>query len=534
MTETTKPQLNRPNVVLILADDLGYSDLGCYGGEIRTPALDRLGRAGVRLTQFRTTPRCSPSRASLMTGLFPHQTGIGDLTRDDRPWGYPGSLTKHCVTLAEALAGAGYATSLSGKWHLSGSAFEPDGAWPTRRGFDEFYGIINGSANYFGPRTLMRGETPSDDPADPDFYLTDAIADQAAEFITRQASAGRPFFSYVAFTAPHFPLQAPAADIAGYDGVYDAGWEELRRARLSRMIDEGLLPADTELGDREPGRPDWDDDPNQKWQAARMQVFAAQVDRMDRGIGRIVAALEDSGSLDDTLVVFLSDNGGCAEPAPPPPPHERRTRDGRDVRAGNDPSVVPGTEDTHTTYGPDWAALSNTPFRLYKRWAHEGGIATPFIAHWPAGGLADGTVVDHPYQATDLYPTVLAAAGVPLPDAPGPEAPRPQGRVMLPSLRADTAARVGRQFWEHIGNCAVRDGRWKLVRVAGGLWELYDLPVDRVEAHDLAAARPDIVAHLAREWQAWADRVGVIPFDSIAEDYRRNGRYRKLDHTGDR
>lgn len=521
------------NVVVILADDLGYSDLGCYGGEIRTPTLDRLGRAGVRMTQFHTTPRCAPSRASLLTGLYPHQTGIGDLTTDDRPWGYPGSLTERCVTLAEALGAAGYATSLSGKWHLSGSVTEPDGAWPTRRGFDEFYGIINGSANYFGAQSLMRGESPSDDPDDPDFYLTDAIADHAAEFITRQAMADRPFFSYVAFTAPHFPLQAPEEDIAGYDGVYDAGWNELRRARLERMIDNGLLPAGTDLGDRAPGRPLWEDVPDKKWQARRMQVFAAMVDRMDRAIGRIVAALEDSGTLDDTLLLFLSDNGACAEGVPTPQ-YERRTRDGGRLRVGNDPSILPGPEDTHTTYGPDWAALSNTPFRLYKRWAHEGGTATPFIAHWPRGGLANGALVDHPYQATDVFPTILAAAGVPMPDdADRPSDPRPEGRVMLPSLRGGVAPTGGRQYWEHIGNCAIRDGRWKLVREAGRPWELYDIAADRVEAHDVATGHPDVAARLAEQWQAWADRVGVIPFESIADDYHRQGRYLEHDHALD-
>jgi arylsulfatase A-like enzyme len=511
----------RPNIVLIVADDMGYSDIGCYGGEIRTPNLDRLGRSGTRMSQFYNTARCSPSRASLLTGLHPHQTGIGILASPHRSGGYDGDLNDRCVTLAEVLGGAGYATSLSGKWHLSASVWKPSNSWPTRRGFDEFFGTLSGGGSYYDPPTLRRGEADASAEArDPAFFYTDAITDHAVGFIRRQAGAHRPFFAYVAYTAPHWPLHAPEEDVAGYDGVYDAGWDELRGRRLRRLRAEGLLGAESPLSTRDPTQPPWDAVPHKAWEARRMRVYAAQVERMDRGAGRILDQLVASGIRDDTIVVFLSDNGGCAETLPLGSPEEFRakreivpaaTRNGAHLRVGNDPGIDPGPEDTYASYGVAWANLSNTPFRLYKRWVHEGGIATPFLVHWPAGGLAGGRIVRTAFQLTDVLPTLLDAVGVDYPrQYRGREVPPPEGRSMLPALRGAPAPDAA-LFWEHLGNAAVRRGRWKLVREHRGRWELYDMDGDRSEVNDLADRHPGLVTELAAEYQQWAGRVGVLP-----------------------
>jgi arylsulfatase A-like enzyme len=533
--------VNRPNVVLILADDLGYSDVGCYGSEIRTPNIDRLGRGGVRFTQFFNTARCSPSRASLLTGLHPHQTGIGILTDADGPAGYRGSLNDRCATLAEVLGEAGYATGLSGKWHLASDMTKPSPAWPTRRGFQHFFGTLSGAGSYYQPSTLYRGETDAAvEASDPDFFYTDAIAADAASFIGESVDAGRPFFSYVAFTAPHWPLHAPAEDIERYADVYEQGWDELRKARLQRQKREGIISADAVLSDRDPQVPSWADAPDKEWEASRMRAYAAQVDRMDRGIGRIVDELERREVLDKTLIVFLADNGACAEPLPNGDPETLRTRraifpestkDGRPIRLGNCPDITPGSEDTYASYGRSWANLSNTPFRLYKRWVHEGGIATPLIAHWPAGDVRSGAIASAPFQLTDFVPTVLEATGVPYSAPAGREVLPLEGRSMLGVLRGDDEdVPQADMYWEHVGNSAVRRGQWKLVREYGSDWELYDLSEGRTEEHNVAAEYPDLVATLVADYEAWADRVGVVPMERIIELYTRTGR---LDHVID-
>jgi arylsulfatase A-like enzyme len=530
MTDSREVTVVRPNVVLVLADDLGYSDLGCYGSEIRTANLDELGRRGVRLSQFYNTARCSPSRASLLTGLHPHQTGIGVLTNDDSPDGYPGTLGDRCVTTAEVLRAAGYATCLAGKWHMSSQMRRPDDSWPTRRGFDRFFGTITGCGSYYQPGTLTRGEkdatTESDDP---DFFYTDAISAEAEEFI-REAT--QPFFLYAAYTAPHWPLHAPEADVDAYDGVYDAGWDELRRRRMDALIREGILPPDSELSDRDPTQPAWDEVSEKTWQARRMQVYAAMVERMDRGIGRIVTALRETGRLDDTLFIFLSDNGASPETLPKATAEQfrtrvdilpRGTRDGRPIRLGNTPDIDPGPEDTYASYGRAWANLSNTPFRYYKRWVHEGGIAAPFIIHWPADGVAGGTVVNTPFQLVDVLPTILDATGVEYPSSyGGRDVPPPEGRTMLPALRGESVGDAT-LYWEHTGNAALRSDHWKLVREYPYDWELYDIERDRSELHDVSALHPDVVEELSARWRRWADRVGVKPWETTLEIYRSRG-----------
>lgn len=521
----------KPNVVVILVDDMGYSDIGCYGGEIPTPNLDRLAAGGVRMSQFYNTARCSPSRASLLTGLHPHQTGIGILTEDQRPYGYPGTINDRCATMAEVLREGGYATYMSGKWHLCGQMLEPNDAWPTRRGFDQFFGTIVGAGNYWNPNTLTRDERPfTDEEMGPDFFYTDAIGAAAADFITTHAagdSRDRPFFLYTAFTAPHWPLHAPEAEIEAMRGRYAEGWDVLRARRNNRQVELGLLESAWALSDRDPDVKPWTDTPDHEWEQRRMEVYAAQVHQMDAAVGRVVAALEAAGQLDNTVLIFLSDNGGCAENLGPAwtdeladlPLHlPRATRDGRRVFRGNTPSVLPGAEDTYASYGTAWANLSNTPFREYKHWVHEGGIATPLIAHWPGGSLQAGAIRHEPYQLPDILATVLELTGVEHPSTRGADVLPPEGASMLGVWRGeqqDPGAAQRFLYWEHEGNAAVRQGNWKLVRKYPQDWELYDLSTDRTELHDVSASHPELVARLAAAYQEWADRCGVVPRERI-------------------
>jgi arylsulfatase A-like enzyme len=525
----------RPNVVLVLADDMGFSDIGCYGGEIQTTNLDRLARNGVRFSQFYNTARCSPSRASLLTGLHPHQTGIGVLTNDDRPRGYPGTINNRCVTIAEALGAAGYATCLSGKWHLAAEMHTPNEAWPTRRGFDRFFGTLTGCGSYFQPGTLTRGETNAENEAlAAGFYYTDAITDEGAAFIRDHDSTQPedPLFLYVAYTAPHWPLHARDEDVAKYRGAFDEGWDVLRERRMRRLLDLGILDGSAALSDRDPTQPAWDHAEHKAWQARRMEVYSAQIDRMDKGIGRILDALEATGRLDNTLFIFLSDNGASDE-ALPLVKLERfkersdilrlNTRNGKEVRIGNEPSISPGPEDTYASYGRAWANLSNTPFRYYKRWVHEGGIATPLIVHWPQGGLSCGSVVKTAFQLTDVLPTILEAAGAPYPTLYKGQAILPaQGRSLLAALRGESTA-DGTLYWEHTGNAAIRRGEWKLVRDYPQPWELYNISRDRSELSNVAADHADVVTELTREWEAWAARVGVIPWEVTLNMYLERG-----------
>lgn len=525
----------RPNIIVVVADDMGFSDIGCYGSEIETPNIDWLAERGVRFSQFYNTARCSPSRASLLTGLHPHQTGIGILTKDDRPHGYPGSLNNRCVTAAEILADAGYRTCLTGKWHLASNIRQVNDAWPTRRGFQKFYGTLAGSCSYFQPATLTRYESNAEQEASsqPDYYYTDAVSQEACAFI--QDSQDNPFFMYVAYTAPHWPLQAPAADIAKFRGRFDEGWDVLRARRMERLQNSGLLGESTILSERDPDELAWDAVPNKEWEARRMEVYAAQLHRMDQGIGSMLDCLKKGGQLDNTLILFLSDNGACAEVLPldgsaeafkarRPDLERLKPRNGMELRVGNDPEIIPGAEDTYASYGRAWANLSNTPFRLYKRWTHEGGIATPLIVHWPAGALKSGDIVRRPFQLTDVLPTILQAANVQYPKSyRARDLLACEGVSMLPTLRGENE-KEHTLYWEHTGNAAVRRGRWKLVREFPRAWELYDMTVDRAESFDLAARHPDVVQSLLGEWVKWATRVGARPWEDVLEGYRRDGK----------
>jgi arylsulfatase len=385
---------SRPNIVIVLADDMGFSDIGCFGSEISTPNIDALAAGGLRFNCFYNAGRCCPSRASLLTGQYPHQAGMGWMTSrsTDLP-GYRDDLSRHAVSIAEVLRGAGYSTYMCGKWHVSKSDLPTgsDDNWPTRRGFDRFYGTNKGGAGYFDPQKLYRDDTLVSVPSDPEYkparyYYTDAIADQASRFIHehRHRQANKPFFLYVAFTAPHWPLQAPADAVAKYKGEYDGGYEPIREKRFARQKERGIVPRDAELS---PVVGNWDQQPDKRWEARCMEVYAAQVELMDAGVGQIVSALREEHQLDQTLVLFLSDNGGCAEKmgretsaAPTTAKtsttagghsegiHPPFTRDGRPIRDGK--GVMPGPDDSFIAYGQNWANVSNTPLRRYKHWVH--------------------------------------------------------------------------------------------------------------------------------------------------------------------
>jgi arylsulfatase A-like enzyme len=529
----------RPNIIVILADDVGYSDIGCFGGEIQTPNLDALARNGLRFTQFYNTARCCPTRASLLTGLYPHQAGVGHMTTDSGHDGYRGELNRRCVTIAEVLRRSGYGTYMAGKWHVTQTPHvKPDGpkeSWPLQRGFERFYGTIVGAGNYFDPAMLTRDNTCITALSDPEYrparyYYTDALADQTVRFIREHhaRTPQKPFFVYLAFTAAHWPLHAPEEDIARYRGKYDAGYGPVRDARLARMKQLGLIDPRWQPA---PLKGDWAGVPNQAWEARCMEVYAAQLDRMDQGIGTVVDELRRERILDRTLIFYLQDNGGCAEsigrnrpeglprPIEPKPadyvfvehraPH---TRDGRPYRVG--PDALPGPEDTYISYGEAWANVSNTPFREYKHWTHEGGISTPLLVHWPEGipPFRRGRLESQPGHLVDIMATCVDVAGAEYPRAAGPISILPmEGVSLAPAFRGDSVGRKNPIFWEHEANRAVRTGDWKLVAKENQPWELYDLKSDRTELHDMASSQPERARELAAQWDAYAARANVLP-----------------------
>jgi arylsulfatase A-like enzyme len=512
----------RPNIVLMMADDMGYSDIGCYGGEIATPNLDRLAGNGLRFTQFYNAARCCPTRACLLTGLYPHQAGIGHMVNPKPFPGYAGDLNRSSVTIAEVLKAAGYRTYMSGKWHVT-PVSESKHNWPRQRGFDCFYGTITGAGSFYDPVTLTRDNEP--EPLEDGYYYTHAIAREASTII-EQHDGSDPFFLYVAFTAPHWPLHALEQDIAKYTGRYAAGWDALRDDRQKRMIEMGLIDEEWPLTARDPAVPAWQDAPDKEWQQRRMEVYAAQVDAMDQAIGRIVETLQTKGMLDDTLILFLADNGGCAEELrdnqnrPRPLFAPQTTPDGRSVRMGNDPAVMPGAPETYQSYGIPWANASNTPFRLYKHWVHEGGIASPLIAHWPAGITTKDELRRQPAHLIDLMATCVDLAGAEYPTSKDGNAITPmEGVSLVPAFINGELSRAQPLFWEHEGNRAIRDGTWKLVSRHNNdsQWELYDLEKDRTETDDLAGQYPQEVERLRAAWEGWANRVGVVDWDTVVQ-----------------
>ncbi len=500
-----------PNILYILADDLGYSDLGCFGGEIDTPVLDSLAHGGVRLTQFYNTGRCCPSRASLLTGQYPHRVGLGHMTTNDlgRP-GYRGVVSPEARTIAQVLQPAGYRCFMSGKWHLG----TPD---PTQHGFEEFYGTLVSAKRFFDPDHFVR--KPADHPVrsyPPDtFYGTDAVTDHALDFLQlARQTPKQPWFLYLAYNAPHFPLHAPKAEIAKYASRYDEGWDAIRTERLARMKALGIVPHDTKLsprsrwqnyGETKTGvNPAWESLPEDRRGdlARRMAIYAAMVDRLDQQIGRILENLKQAGEWDNTLIVFTSDNGACFEWDP----------FGFDIVSSNQNILhtseqleTMGSPGTFHSVGSGWANASNTPWRLYKHFNHEGGIASPGILHFPAGiRLPPGTIWHQPAHLIDLLPTAVDVAKA---TYQGP-LPLP-GQSLITQFSEPHPQR--RLYFEHQGNRAVRAGRWKLVALDDQPWELYDLDQDRTETQDLARNQPDRVTELAQAWERWGRENQVTP-----------------------
>ncbi|MEQ8790695.1 MAG: arylsulfatase [Pirellulaceae bacterium] len=534
----------RPNIIYIMSDDMGFSDIGCYGSEIDTPNLDALAADGVRFTQFYNTARCCPTRACLLTGLYPHQAGVGHMMNDRGYDGYRGELNRNCVTLAEVLGSAGYRTYMAGKWHVT-QKINPQGEydkanWPRQRGFDRFYGTIHGAGSFFDPNTLTRDNEFISPYADPEykpeqFYYTHAISDHATRFIREhhQQTGDQPFFMYVAYTAAHWPMHALERDIKKYQGKYDAGYQAVRDARYRRMLELGLI--DERATVNWPISDDWKETKYLDWDIRNMEVYAAMIDSMDQGVGRIVKALQETGQLENTLICFFQDNGGCAEgygrggvgraraaAAELAPLADdfiqnamtpSQSRDGFKMRTGK--GSMAGPADTAIGYGRGWATVSNTPFREYKHWVHEGGISTPLIVHWPAKVKRHGELETTPSHLIDLMATAVDVSGAEYPTTfhDGNKIKPMEGKSLAPAFQGQPIERDA-IYWEHEGNRAIRVGDWKLVaKGAKGPWELYNIAHDRSEQNDLAPKEPQRVEQLAAKWRAWAERANVLPLN---------------------
>ena len=509
-------QNERPNILLIVADDLGYSDLGSFGGEIQTPQLDNLASDGVLMTRFYTTGRCCPSRTSILTGLYPHRAGLGHMIRDLGEPGYRGRISDDAITIAQVLQLSGYRTFMSGKWHLGTND-------PTKHGFEEYFGTLISAQSFWNPRQYIR--LPEGSKArtydDGEFYGTNALTDYALDFLQEaRETPEKPWFLYLAYNSPHFPLQAPKSDIDKYAETYKIGWDEIRQQRIEKMKQIGILPEETVLTPRseywawaeaDPGvNPAWTNVPEERQMdlARRMAIFAAMVDVMDQNIGRVVSDLKKEHELDNTLIIFISDNGACAEWDPY----------GFDIRTGPNNILYQGDQiekmggpETYHSFGSGWANASNTPWRLYKHYNHEGGISSPFIVHWPAGIKRNGVIDNRPGHLIDLMPTILDAAETNYPaEFNGQKTIPLAGKSILPLLQGDPVDdRI--LYFEHEGNRAVDDGKWKLSALRGEDWELYDMENDRTELNDLAEKYPSTVHRLDSLWNIWADENYVTP-----------------------
>lgn len=544
----------RPNIILVMADDMGWSDIGCYGGEINTPNINGMAKHGVRFTQFYNTGRCCPTRACLLTGTYPHQAGVGHMMNDRGFDGYRGDLNDSTVTIAEVMKTAGYSTYLSGKWHVTKKVRPNSDAdkhnWPLQRGFDRFFGTIHGAGSFYDPNSLTRDNeliAPGKD-----FFYTDAIAENASKFIQDHDAEKdeTPFFMYVAFTAPHWPMHARPHNMKKYKGKYDAGWDAVRKARHQRQLEMGLVDSSWKMTPRDARSWDWDAPEKLKerdWHIRNMEVYAAMVDCLDQGVGRILDSLKKTDEFENTLVLFFADNGGCAESMgwtngvvhkdkdfkdlKPMQPGElqydmipKRTRDGIALKQGK--GVLAGPADTYIGYGLPWANASNTPFRMYKHWVHEGGISTPLVAHWPKGIPASrhNQLEKQPAHLIDLMATCVDLGQAMYPkEFKGKSITPMQGVSLRPALSGDDLGREKPIFWEHEGNRAMRDGKWKLVaKGARGPWELYDIEADRTELNDLAQAHPERAKKMADQWETWAIAAKVKPWPYDAKPKKKN------------
>jgi len=495
----------RPNIVIIMADDMGYSDIGCYGSEISTPNIDRLAANGLRFKNFYNNAKCCPSRASLLTGLYNHEAGMGNMvTNADaeiQPGPYQGFLNENCMTIAEVLRTGGHSTYMSGKWHLG----ERPEHWPLQRGFDKYFGLISGASSYFEIikepriRTMAYGNKSWTPPAK-GFYLTDAISDSAVAFINSHSKEKKenPFFLYVAYTSPHWPLHALEEDIKKYEGRYTTGWDSLRVERYKKMLRLGIITEKYKLSPRTEGIPSWKEVEGKDLWIRRMQVYSAMIDRMDQGIGRVINTLEKLKKLDNTLILFLADNGGCAEIA--------------SSRNLGIPGVPIGDKGSYDSYREPWANASNTPYRYYKNWLYEGGIRTPLIIYYPKVLKEKGNLTDQVGHLTDIMPTCIEIAGAKYPaQFKNSSLKSLRGKSLLPVFKGGTVERRAPIFWEYAGGKAMRQGYWKLVKRNGGEWELYDLKADPTELNELSNSRSEILKSMSSAYADWEKEVGVKP-----------------------
>jgi arylsulfatase A-like enzyme len=518
---------DKPNIILVLVDDMGFADLGITGSEINTPNIDALANHGVLLSSMYNCARCCPTRASLLTGLYPHSAGIGHMGVNLGTPAYQGFLRNDSATIAEVLRASGYRSLMSGKWHVGGdfgsrdyddwSIGDVEHPGPRQRGFDRFYGSFDGATHFFSPHYMIEDDSRIE-VSPHDFYYTDAITDKAIGMMEAAVSDDVPFFLYLAHTAPHWPLHAHEEDIARYDGVYLKGWDTTRSDRHEEMNSRDLFQTNWDMSPRDTEVPAWKDVRLTDWEASKMAVYAAMVDRMDQSIGRVVSTLKRLGQFEDTLILFLSDNGGCAEFmaedgwARGYPDH---TNDGRKISMGNIENLRPGSALTFQSYDRPWANVSNAPFRLYKHFVHEGGISTPLIAHWP-NRLKQHQVSHVASHVVDIMPTILQASGSAyLTELDGHQIQPLQGESLLDLLEGKNWQREQPIFWEHEGNSAIRLGQFKLVRQFDQAWELYDMETDRTELNNLIGKNAPLEKELLKQYQAWADSSGVLDWQLL-------------------
>ncbi|WP_373513017.1 arylsulfatase [Persicitalea sp.] len=507
---TQKPAMEKPNIVLIMVDDMGWSDIGCYGGEIPTPNIDRLAKRSLRFKQFYNTGRCCPTRASLLTGLYPHQAGIGQMSEDpERPeayhWGtpgYQGFLNRECVTLGEVLKTRGYRTYMTGKWHVGMDGKEK---WPLQRGFDHYYGILAGASSYLKPqggRSVWLDNEKLATPTDPDYYTTDAFTDEGIKFLKEQKTED-PFFWYLAYNAPHWPLQAKEKDIAKFKNTYKIGWDKIRQQRLDGQIKMGLIDPKWGFSGRDSRVRPWEKlkQSEKDTVAYRMAVYAAQVYAVDYNVGKVLDYLESKKLMDNTMIIFLADNGACAE--------------FYDELGSGPFSYINDPRYSSVSYGIGWANASNTPFFEYKVKPYEGGIATPMIVHSPKlPKNRQGKFTNEVGHLIDFMPTLVEASGATYPTTfhNGQKIKPMEGLSLMGIIEKDAPIEREWLFWEHQEYCAVRKGDFKMVRKMGdGAWQLFDLKNDRTERRDLAALRPELVQEMNQKWQKWADSHQVFP-----------------------
>ncbi len=509
----------RPNIIIILADDMGFSDLGSYGGEIPTPNIDKLANNGLRFKQFYNAGRCCPSRASLLTGLTPHQAGVGHMAEDpEKPdvndWGvhgYKGYLNRNSVTIAEVLKLAGYHTYMSGKWHIGMHGQEK---WPMQRGFERYYGVLSGGASHlqpFPPRGITIDNAPPIYPTEKNFYDTDAFTDNAIKFIKEQKD-NHPFFLYLAHTAPHWPLQAKKEDYEKFVGKYMKGWDTIRQERFNKQLNLNIAKAAWGLAPREVRA--WNELTQKEKEDVdfRMAVYAAQVYSLDYNVGKLIDMLTKNGKLNNTLILFLSDNGGAAEPY--------KELGGRPQEEVNDPNKF-----WAVSYGMGWANASNTPFRKFKVDTYEGGIATPLIVHWPdAVKTQAGKWNNTPYYLIDIMPTLIEVAKTKYPATfhNRKKIIPKEGISMVPVFKNGKGKSHEYMYWEHEDNCAIRWGKWKAVKKLNEkTWELYNMDNDRTENHNVAGRNKELVKKLDKEWYQWANSHHVLPKGNVKEVYKK-------------